>query len=169
MAGIPQLNYSCPGNLDIHADEGGPVYINGKQAALKKFSDSYYEAASGSVTVSLTSSPDGSTQLSYTGANGSNGICQPQQAGQGDALVGGVADPGGVSGFRFECPNDLTVTGHADSVQINGKAAQVKTFNENYMEARSGSNVISISRNADQSMAASYTGAGGANGVCSGG
>jgi hypothetical protein len=31
-AGIPLLNYSCPGDISVHADKGGPVYINGQQA-----------------------------------------------------------------------------------------------------------------------------------------
>ncbi len=35
-AGIPLLNATCPGNIEVHADKGGPVYINGKEATLKK-------------------------------------------------------------------------------------------------------------------------------------
>lgn len=34
-AGIPLLNATCPGNIEVHADKGGPVYINGKEATLK--------------------------------------------------------------------------------------------------------------------------------------
>ncbi|WP_193758905.1 hypothetical protein [Aeromonas caviae] len=26
-AAIPQLNYECPGQIQMHSDEGGPVYI----------------------------------------------------------------------------------------------------------------------------------------------
>lgn len=37
FAAIPQLNYTCPGKIKVHADEHGPVYINGKQAKLKVF------------------------------------------------------------------------------------------------------------------------------------
>jgi hypothetical protein len=28
-AGMPQLNFTCPTGIDVHADEGGYVYING--------------------------------------------------------------------------------------------------------------------------------------------
>lgn len=46
FANIPLLNFKCPQGIEVHADEGGPVYINGKEAALKKFNDNYYEAKS---------------------------------------------------------------------------------------------------------------------------
>ena len=44
-AEIPMLDFVCPGNLQVHADRGEPVYINGKQAKLKKFNESYFEAS----------------------------------------------------------------------------------------------------------------------------
>lgn len=75
-AGIPLLNITCPEKIEVHADEGGPVYINGAQAALKKFNDNYYEATSSGVAVSISINPDGSTTVSYTGKHGANGICQ---------------------------------------------------------------------------------------------
>jgi len=34
-AGIPLINVTCPSNLEVHADEGGPVFINGKETKLK--------------------------------------------------------------------------------------------------------------------------------------
>lgn len=81
-AAIPLLNGSCPGGLEIHADEGGPVYVNGKETTLKRFNDDYYEARdSGSgVTLSISRSADGGTQVSYTGAGGRNGICSLNSA-----------------------------------------------------------------------------------------
>ncbi len=75
--GISQLNYSCPGNIEVHASEGGPIYINGEEAEMKKFSDTYYEGKQGDVTISLTLMSDGSTSVTYTGTGGANGICQP--------------------------------------------------------------------------------------------
>lgn len=81
QAGIPQLNATCPGNLDVHADEGGPVYINGKEAQLKKFNDNYFEAKGEGVTLSLSINPDGSSSLSYTGKHGANGVCAESKAG----------------------------------------------------------------------------------------
>lgn len=74
-ANIPLVNATCPMNIEVHADEGGPIYINGKEGKLKKFSDNYYEAKGGGVTISLTINPDGSPAVSYTGKHGTNGIC----------------------------------------------------------------------------------------------
>ena len=75
-AGIPLLNATCPGKIEVHADEGGPIYINGKEAPLKKFNDNYFEAKGSGVTISLTINPDGSPDVSYTGKNRANGVCQ---------------------------------------------------------------------------------------------
>ncbi|MBI4780635.1 MAG: hypothetical protein HY785_04865 [Oscillatoriophycideae cyanobacterium NC_groundwater_1537_Pr4_S-0.65um_50_18] len=74
-AGIPLLNYTCPTGIEVHADEGGYFYINGEEARLKKFSDTYYEATLRGITVSVTLNPDGTTSMSYTRRNGANGIC----------------------------------------------------------------------------------------------
>ena len=37
QAGIPLVNATCPGNIEVHADKGGPIYINGKEGKLKRF------------------------------------------------------------------------------------------------------------------------------------
>nr|WP_298131208.1 hypothetical protein [uncultured Pseudoxanthomonas sp.] len=77
-AALPQLNATCPGNIEVHADQGGPVYINGKEATLKASNENYYEArdAKLGVTISISRNPDGSTDVSYTGKNRANGVCQ---------------------------------------------------------------------------------------------
>jgi hypothetical protein len=75
VAGIPLVNATCPGKIEVHADEGGPIYINGKEGKLKKFNDNYFEAKGGGVTISLSINPDGSPSVSYTGKGGANGIC----------------------------------------------------------------------------------------------
>jgi len=75
-AEIPMVNATCRGNLEVHADEGGPLFINGKEAKLKKINDNYFEAKGGGVTVSLSISPDGTPSISYTGKGGANGICE---------------------------------------------------------------------------------------------
>jgi len=75
-AGIPLVNATCPGGIEVHADEGGPVYINGKEAKLKKFNDNYFEAKGSGVTVSLTINPDETLGVSYTGKGGANGVCE---------------------------------------------------------------------------------------------
>ncbi|MET0290655.1 MAG: DUF3011 domain-containing protein [Pseudoxanthomonas sp.] len=81
-AAVPMFNATCPGALEIHADDGGPVYVNGRQATLKRFNNNYYEArdAQSGTTLSITRADDGGTSLSYTGRNGANGVCTVGQA-----------------------------------------------------------------------------------------
>ncbi|WJK12523.1 hypothetical protein [Pseudomonas fluorescens] len=79
QAGIPLLNATCPGNIEVHADKGGPIYINGKEGKLKKFNDNAFEAKGSGVTISLTIMPDGSPDVSYTGKNKANGVCQVKE------------------------------------------------------------------------------------------
>lgn len=78
MAAVPFFNASCPGGIDVHADEGGPVYVQGREAALKRFNDRYFEArdANSGITLSISRSDDGTPQISYTSRGGANGICQ---------------------------------------------------------------------------------------------
>jgi len=87
MAAVPFFNASCPAGLDVHADEGGPVYVQGREAALKRFSDRYFEArdAQSGVTLSITTGDDGAPQISYTGRGGANGICQVSGSATGAA------------------------------------------------------------------------------------
>lgn len=73
---IAFLNARCPGNLDVHADEGGPVYINGKEARFKPSNENYYEASDGGVTISVSRTTDGSQSVSYTGPGRANGMCE---------------------------------------------------------------------------------------------
>jgi hypothetical protein len=80
-AGIPLLNVSCTDKYEVHADQGGPVFINGKETKLKKVNDNYYEATGSGITVSIAINPDGSPTVSYTGQHGINGICQASQSG----------------------------------------------------------------------------------------
>lgn len=75
-AKIPQLNATCGGGVSVHADRGGPVFINGKQAKLKTFNQNYYEARLGKVTISISINPDGSPDVSATWKGGGNGVCQ---------------------------------------------------------------------------------------------
>jgi hypothetical protein len=76
FAAIPLVNATCPGNIEVHADEGGPVYINGKEARLQVFNDSYYEAKGSGVTISLMVKPDGTPDVSYTGKGRAHGVCE---------------------------------------------------------------------------------------------
>ena len=78
LAAIPLLNYTCPGKIEVHADKGGPVFINGKQAKLKVFNKNAYEAKGSGVVISITINPDGTPSVSYTGPGRNNGICSPR-------------------------------------------------------------------------------------------
>jgi len=80
LAAIPLLNYTCPGQIEVHADQGGPVFINGKKAKLKVFNKNYYEAKGSGVTISISINPDGTPSVSYTGTGRHNGICSPSEA-----------------------------------------------------------------------------------------
>jgi len=86
-AGLSTMNATCPGNLEVHVDQGGPVYINGKEAKLKRSNDNYYEAtdAASGVVVSISNNPDGSSDVSYTGKNRANGVCQIAKEGSASA------------------------------------------------------------------------------------
>ncbi|URK88326.1 hypothetical protein LP421_13680 [Rhizobium sp. RCAM05350] len=64
-AKIPMVNATCPGKIEVHADQGGPIYIN----------ENFYEAKGSGVTISLSINPDGSPAVSYTGKGGANGVC----------------------------------------------------------------------------------------------
>lgn len=75
-AGIPRLDASCPGNINLRTDEGGVAYINGKAVKLKAFSESYFEAKGAGVTVSISVDDDGAVDVAYTGKHGANGFCK---------------------------------------------------------------------------------------------
>ncbi len=79
LAAIPKLHYTCPGKIEVHANKGGPVFINGKKAVLKTFNENYYEAKGSGVTVSIALTSDGTSSVSYTGTGGKNGICSEKK------------------------------------------------------------------------------------------
>ncbi|MCB1370466.1 MAG: hypothetical protein KDJ83_06205, partial [Rhodobacteraceae bacterium] len=91
----------CGDGTEVHADEGGPVYINGNEASLSASNESYYEAKHEGVTISISVSPDGSADVSYTGSGGANGICQ---------VSGGGGD---------ECPADVSEADRANYPACN--------------------------------------------------
>ena len=76
FAHIPSLNATCPGGIEVHADEGGPVYINGQEAKVSVSNAEYFEAKRNSTTISISIGDDGSATVSYTASGGANGICQ---------------------------------------------------------------------------------------------
>lgn len=162
QAEIPQLNFICADGIAVHADEGGPVYIDGDEAALEVFNEAYSEASLDGTTISISSNTDGTPSLSYTGPAGANGICNPDPAAE-PVSTGGATIPF----FNAECPGDISV--HADEggpVYLNGEEAAFTSFSESYFEAKLGDTTVSVTKMPDGSLDVSYTGADRANGVC---
>ena len=79
-ADIPIFNATCPQGIEVDADKGGPVFINGSKTQLKTFNENYYEASGSGVTISLSINPDGTPAVTYTAKGGANGICQVKTA-----------------------------------------------------------------------------------------
>ncbi|MCP9915759.1 hypothetical protein [Cyanobium sp. ATX 6F1] len=75
FAKVPQFHYVCPGGIDVHADRGGPVWINGREAMVQEFSPTYYEAKGPGTTISISKNSGDSLYVSYTRSNGAHGIC----------------------------------------------------------------------------------------------
>jgi len=162
QAAIPQLNFTCATGIAVHADEGGPVFIDGEEAALEVFNDDYAEASLDGTTISIAVNTDGTPDVSYTGPGGANGVCNPED-GAAPAATGVAIIPF----FNAECPGDISV--HADQggpVYINGQEAQYQSFSETYFEAALDGTTISVASLPDGSLDVSYTGPDRANGVC---
>ena len=132
MAAVPFFNASCPGGIDVRADDGGPVYVQGREAALKRFNDRYFEArdANSGITLSISNNEDGTPQISYTGRGGANGICQvsttgtpasaADSAGPRDAAAGDAALPREVtceSTGQQQVSCDLNTRGNVEIVR----------------------------------------------------
>lgn len=75
---MPQLNFTCADGIAVHADEGGPVYVDGEEAEVEVFNDDYSEASLGGTTISIAINTDGTPALSYTGPGRANGVCKLQ-------------------------------------------------------------------------------------------
>lgn len=74
-ANLPKFDVTCPTDVHVRAEAGGPVYINDQQATLHKFSEQYFEAKGEGMTVSVSLNASGAPTVSYTGKQGANGIC----------------------------------------------------------------------------------------------
>jgi hypothetical protein len=84
QAWIPALNHTCPSKMvvKVTSKAGGPVFINGKQATVKRFSATYFEASSAALkfSASVMTEVGGAPSVSYTGPGKLNGICAPIKA-----------------------------------------------------------------------------------------
>ena len=75
QAKMPFFNATCPGGIEVHADAGGPIYVNGSEAKLRTFNANYYEATYKRTTLSISVNPDGTPDVSYKTRGGGNGVC----------------------------------------------------------------------------------------------
>ncbi|MBN9074778.1 MAG: hypothetical protein BGN87_22735 [Rhizobiales bacterium 65-79] len=73
-AALPAFEAACGGMMEVH-EEGGAVFINGKEAKLEKQQDGSYQATRGSTTVSIRVGPKGALSISFTGKKGAGGDC----------------------------------------------------------------------------------------------
>ena len=75
-ANLPAFEVTCPTDLSVRAEAGGPVYINDKQIVLHKLSEQFFEAKGEGITLSISLNAAGAPTVSYTGKQGANGICE---------------------------------------------------------------------------------------------
>ncbi|WP_211251207.1 hypothetical protein [Deefgea rivuli] len=80
QAAISTMNYACPTGIELHIEQGGRAYLNGKDAKLKIVNENYFEVRGNGVSVEVGSNPDGSRIVSYTGKHGANGMCSEVDA-----------------------------------------------------------------------------------------
>lgn len=92
---LPELDVTCPTDLAVRSQAGGPVFINGKQATLSKFSEQYYEAKGEGVTISISFEADGTPSVTYTGRHGANGVCSKREESPEQAPAAEQATPQG--------------------------------------------------------------------------
>lgn len=107
-AAVPFFNATCPNDVSVHADEGGPVYVNGRESTVERINDSYYEARDerSGITLSISTAPGG-TQVSYTGRGGANGVCTLQSSAAAPQSV--PSTPVADDTVRLQCPGEGTV------------------------------------------------------------
>ncbi|WP_211596419.1 hypothetical protein [Paracoccus aestuariivivens] len=98
------MNATCPTGIEIHADEHGPIYFNGNDAKITSQNDNYVEATHGHVTVSLMINPDNTVEVSYTGPNRANGICQVGHANTGHKHKPATCPPDVSEADRYKYP-----------------------------------------------------------------
>ncbi|MGC5700865.1 hypothetical protein J4P02_11765 [Pseudomonas sp. NFXW11] len=73
---IPLFNVSCPGNLAVSADQGGPVYINGKVVASSAVDDRHFQVKTAEVSLSISVEDDDSVTVKYSDKHGASGLCE---------------------------------------------------------------------------------------------
>ncbi|QIH08740.1 MULTISPECIES: hypothetical protein [unclassified Pseudomonas] len=74
--GIPLFNVACPGNLAVSADQGGPVYINGKEVKSTAVDDRHFQVKAGEANLPISVEADDSVTVNYTDKHGASHLCE---------------------------------------------------------------------------------------------
>lgn len=75
-ARVPAFSAACPGRVDVQADNGGRIFINGQPARVRPFNNRSYEARLGPIVVSVAVGPGGRLDVSSRMRGAGNGMCQ---------------------------------------------------------------------------------------------
>lgn len=75
-ARVPAFSAACPGRIDVQADNGGRIFINGQPARVRPFNNRSYEARLGPIVVSVNVGPGGRLDVSSRMRGTGNGMCQ---------------------------------------------------------------------------------------------
>ena len=75
VAKIPHLDAKCGDDITVHAEEGGPILIDGKDSKIKTIDDNNYEARDHKILITFVIGADGSPTLTYARKNGPSGDC----------------------------------------------------------------------------------------------
>jgi hypothetical protein len=78
-ANLPAFEVTCPDDIAVRAEAGGPVYIGDKQAVLSKFSEQYFEAKDEGTTISISLQGAGMPNVTYSGKQGAKGLCEKKE------------------------------------------------------------------------------------------
>lgn len=70
------FNATCGNGVTVHADEGGPVYINGKLAELTTIDRETYEARHGETTIHVGRNAEGTLVVTSSTRGGAKGNCE---------------------------------------------------------------------------------------------
>jgi hypothetical protein len=76
VAKIPRLDAKCGDDITVHAEEGGPILIDGKDSKIKTIDENNSEARDHKILITLVIGADGSPALTYARKNGPSGDCE---------------------------------------------------------------------------------------------
>ncbi|WP_267269876.1 hypothetical protein [Pseudomonas protegens] len=73
---VPLFNVSCPGNLAVSADQGGPIYINGKVIKSRAVDDRHFQVKTPETNLTISVEDDDSVSVKYSDKHGASGLCE---------------------------------------------------------------------------------------------